>query len=89
MLGVDPGLTRCGLGVVDGAPGGRLALVDVEVVRTTAGMPLGQRLLAVERAVDDWAGRYQPDAVAVERVFSQHNVRTVMATAQASGVAAA
>ena len=87
MLGVDPGLTRCGLGVVDGAPGGRLALVDVEVVRTTAGMPLGQRLLAVERAVDDWAGRYQPDAVAVERVFSQHNVRTVMATAQASGVA--
>jgi crossover junction endodeoxyribonuclease RuvC len=87
VLGVDPGLTRCGLGVVEGSPGGRLDLVAVQVVRTPAEAPLGERLLAVESAVERWVHEYQPDTVAVERVFSQHNVRTVMGTAQASGVA--
>jgi crossover junction endodeoxyribonuclease RuvC len=87
VLGVDPGLTRCGLGVIDGTPGGRLDLVAVEVVRTPTAAPLGERLLAVETAVDTWVRKYAPDTVAVERVFSQHNVRTVMGTAQASGVA--
>jgi crossover junction endodeoxyribonuclease RuvC len=87
VLGVDPGLTRCGLGVIDGAPGGRLDLVAVEVVRTPTAAPLGKRLLAIEAAVDTWVREYEPDTVAVERVFSQHNVRTVMGTAQVSGVA--
>jgi crossover junction endodeoxyribonuclease RuvC len=87
VLGVDPGLTRCGLGVIDGTPGGRLDLVAVEVVRTPTAAPLGKRLLAIEAAVDTWVRKYEPDTVAVERVFSQHNVRTVMGTAQASGVA--
>lgn len=88
VLGVDPGLTRCGVGVVDGAPGRPLALVDVEVVRTGADQPLGARLMSIEAAIDAAVIRHQPDCVAVERVFSQHNVRTVMGTAQASGVAA-
>jgi crossover junction endodeoxyribonuclease RuvC len=87
VLGVDPGLTRCGLGVIDGTPGGRLELVAVEVVHTPAGAPLGERLLTVESAVNRWADEFRPVTVAVERVFSQHNVRTVMGTAQASGVA--
>jgi len=87
VLGVDPGLTRCGLGVVDGAPGVPLQLVDVDVVRTGYADDVGARLVAVERAVDAWLDRLHPDAVAVERVFSQHNVRTVMGTAQASAVA--
>jgi crossover junction endodeoxyribonuclease RuvC len=87
VLGVDPGLTRCGLGVVDGSPGRPLLLVAVEVVRTLPGAPLGERLVAVENAMEEWLDRHRPDAVAVERVFSQHNVRTVMGTAQASGVA--
>jgi len=87
VLGVDPGLTRCGLGVVDGVPGRRIDLVAVDVVRTPAGAALGERLLTVERAVDGWIREHEPDSVAVERVFSQHNVRTVMGTAQASGVA--
>jgi crossover junction endodeoxyribonuclease RuvC len=87
VLGVDPGLTRCGLGVVDGEPGRPLALVAVDVVRTPAGMPLGERLMAIEQALDSWIAHHKPEAVAVERVFSQHNVRTVMGTAQASGVA--
>jgi len=87
VLGVDPGLTRCGVGVVDGAPGRELHLVDVGVVRTPADTNVSARLLAVERALEVWLDRTQPDAVAVERVFSQQNVRTVMGTAQAAAVA--
>jgi crossover junction endodeoxyribonuclease RuvC len=87
VLGVDPGLTRCGLGVVDGRPGAPLQMVAVGVVRTPAGDDIGSRLVAVERAVEEWLDEHRPDAVAVERVFSQHNVRTVMGTAQASAVA--
>ncbi|HEX3005676.1 MAG TPA: crossover junction endodeoxyribonuclease RuvC [Angustibacter sp.] len=87
VLGVDPGLTRCGVGVVDGAPGRPLSLVEVGVVRTAPDAPVAQRLHQVEVALLEWVERTTPDAVAVERVFSQHNVRTVMGTAQASAVA--
>jgi crossover junction endodeoxyribonuclease RuvC len=87
VLGVDPGLTRCGLGVVDGAPGRTLTLVHVEVVRTPADAPVGARLIALADAFADAISCYQPDVVAVERVFSQHNVRTVMGTAQVAGLA--
>lgn len=87
VLGIDPGLTRCGLGVVDGGPGIPPALVDVGVVRTPAGAALGERLVVLEHELEAWVDRCRPDAVAVERVFSQLNVRTVMGTAQASGVA--
>jgi len=87
VLGVDPGLTRCGLGVVDGAPGRTLTLVEASVVRTPAGDDIAARLLAIEREVERWLTAYRPDAVAVERVFSQHNVSTVMGTAQAGAVA--
>ena len=87
VLGVDPGLTRCGLGVVEGSTGRPLHLVAVDVVRTPPTADIGARLLAIERAIDAWIAEHRPDAVAVERVFSQHNVRTVMGTAQASAVA--
>ena len=87
VLGVDPGLTRCGLGVVEGVVGRPLTLVAVDVVRTPAGDDIGARLLAIEVVVEAWLLEHRPDVVAVERVFSQHNVRTVMGTAQASGIA--
>jgi crossover junction endodeoxyribonuclease RuvC len=87
VLGVDPGLTRCGLGVVEGEPGRALRLVGTDVVTTPASDDIGSRLLALETELDTWIARHQPDAVAVERVFSQHNVRTVMGTAQAGAVA--
>jgi crossover junction endodeoxyribonuclease RuvC len=87
VLGIDPGLTRCGLGVVEGEVGRPLAMRAVDVVRTAPEEPVAVRLCAVERAVEEWIEAHDPDAVAVERVFSQHNVRTVMGTAQASGVA--
>jgi crossover junction endodeoxyribonuclease RuvC len=87
VLGVDPGLTRCGLGVVEGTPGKPPALVAVGVIRTAADLDVSKRLVLIEEELDAWIARYQPDAVAVERVFAQHNVRTVMGTAQASGIA--
>ncbi len=88
VMGVDPGLTRCGVGVVDGAPGGALMLVDVVVVRTPPEAPLEERLTGLERALEELVSRHRPEIIAVERVFSQHNLRTVMGTAQAGAVAA-
>jgi len=87
VLGIDPGLTRCGLGVVEGTPGRPLRMLAYGVVRTPAESPVAQRLVLVEAEIERWLDEHRPDAVAVERVFSQHNVRTVMGTAQASGVA--
>jgi crossover junction endodeoxyribonuclease RuvC len=87
VLGVDPGMTRCGIGVVDGAPGRALTLVSVEVVRTPADADVGARLVAQADGVAAAIERFRPDVVAVERVFSQHNVRTVMGTAQVAGLA--
>ncbi len=86
VLGVDPGLTRCGIAVVDGRATSVVA-VDVDVIRTPAGDDIAHRLHALELAFEEWVVRYRPEAVAVERVFSQHNVRTVMGTAQAAAVA--
>ncbi|WP_036875796.1 crossover junction endodeoxyribonuclease RuvC [Prauserella rugosa] len=88
VLGVDPGLTRCGLGVVDGGIGRQVACVAVDVVRTPADDELSRRLLRISEAVEEWLDTYRPEAIAVERVFSQHNVRTAMGTAQAGGVVA-
>jgi crossover junction endodeoxyribonuclease RuvC len=87
VLGIDPGLTRCGIGVVDGAPGRRLQLIHVEVASTDPGDDIATRLLALQEAIETALDLTHPDAVAVERVFSQHNVRTVMGTAQAGAVA--
>src|SRR5689334_11615410 len=87
VLGVDPGLTRCGVGVVDGAPGKPLSMVHVGVIRTSPDDEIGTRLIALERGLEELLAAFQPEAVAVERVFAQHNVRTVMGTAQAGAVA--
>lgn len=86
VLGVDPGLTRCGIGIVVG-PSSRPSDVYHECVRTSPDSPLEIRLLAVHDAVLAAIERYRPDAVAVERVLFSANVRTAMATGQAAGVA--
>jgi len=87
VLGIDPGLTRCGLGVVEGEVGRPLRLVEVGVVRTAADLPIPHRLMHIERGIEEWLDRHRPDAVAVERVFARSDVSTVMGTAQASGLA--
>jgi len=87
VLGVDPGLTRCGVGVVRGSIGRPLDLVTVGVIRTPADLDTARRLRLIEESLEARIREHRPDVVAVERVFSQHNVRTVMGTAQASAVA--
>lgn len=87
VLGVDPGLTRCGVGIVEGAIGLPLSLIEVGVILTPTDSPLEQRLLDLDQQLSEWVNVWKPDVIAVERVFSQHNVRTVMGTGQAAGIA--
>lgn len=87
VLGVDPGLTRCGIGVVRGSVGRPLTMIDVGVVRTPPDLDIARRLHQLEQALEARIVEHRPDVVAVERVFAQHNVRTVMGTAQASAIA--
>ncbi|MFM2352649.1 MAG: crossover junction endodeoxyribonuclease RuvC [Actinomycetota bacterium] len=86
VLGVDPGLTRCGVGIVDIEPNRRATLVAVTVIQSPPEQALESRLLAIGEGLATLLDEHRPDAVALERVFAQHNVRTVMGTAQASGV---
>ncbi len=86
VLGVDPGLTRVGVGVVDVARDRTATLVSVEVIRTSKDDPLEKRLLEIGAGVERILDEFAPDAVALERVFAQQNLRTVMGVAQASGV---
>ena len=87
VLGIDPGLTRCGVGVVDGSVGRPLTMVDVGVIRTSASLPIAERLVSIERGLEAWIEEHRPDAVAVERVFARSDSSTIMGTAQASGIA--
>ncbi len=87
VLGIDPGLTRCGVGVVEGSVGRPLTMIDVNVIRTSAGEQIAKRLVAIEAGLNAWIEEYQPDAVAVERVFARSDSSTIMGTAQASGIA--
>ena len=87
VLGVDPGLTRCGLGVVENGTAQKLVMVGVGVIQTSTDIELALRLLELETQLMVWIKEYKPDVIAVERVFSQLNIRTAMSTGQAAGVA--
>jgi len=87
VLGIDPGLTRCGVGIVEGSAGSTLTMVGVGVILTPTDLALESRLLELDRQINEWVALWNPDVIAVERVFAQHNVRTVMGTGQAAGVA--
>ena len=86
ILGIDPGLTRVGVGVVDVAPDRRATLVHVGVIRTSPETALERRILTIADGIADALLEHDPHVVALERVFAQHNVRTVMGVAQTSGV---
>ena len=86
VLAVDPGLTRCGVAVVETRLDGRARAVVAEVVRTDPEADHADRLRAVFDAVTGYLDQTQPDVLVVERVFSQSNVRSAMGTAQAAAV---
>jgi crossover junction endodeoxyribonuclease RuvC len=87
VLGIDPGLTRCGMGVVEGDVGRPLRLVRVDVLRTSSDQHVSLRLVELERGIEAWLDEHRPDAVSIERVFARSDSSTVMGTAQASGLA--
>ncbi|GMA27631.1 crossover junction endodeoxyribonuclease RuvC [Arenivirga flava] len=87
VLGIDPGLTRCGVGIVDVDARRRGRLVHVDVLRTPPDLAIERRLLAIGEGIAALLDEHRPDRVALERVFAQHNVRSVMGVAQISGVA--
>lgn len=87
VMGVDPGLTRCGVALVEGGYGRQLRLVAVGVIRTPADQDTSRRLLHIHDELEEWCTTYRPDQVAIERVFAQHNRSTVTGTAQAAGLA--
>ncbi|CAB4717676.1 unannotated protein [freshwater metagenome] len=87
VLGIDPGLTRCGIGIVESMRPQHLEMIGVGVIKTSPEISLEYRLLELEVSLQQWVKDFSPDVIAIERVFSQLNVRTAMATGQAAGVA--
>jgi crossover junction endodeoxyribonuclease RuvC len=89
VLGIDPGLTRCGYAVVDAGAGGSGTAVALGVIRTPTSEPLPWRLAMLREEFARLIAEFAPDVVAVEQVFFQVNVRTAMGVGQASGLALA
>ena len=87
ILGVDPGLTRCGVGVIEAGAHRRLSFIHVDVVRSAPDQSQDLRLLAIYEGLSEKIERFAPDAVSIERVFAQDNRNTVLGTAQAAGMA--
>ena len=87
IMGVDPGLTRCGVGVIEAGVTRRLSFIHVDVVRSDPKLSQDLRLLAIYNGLVEKIERFAPDMVSIERVFAQENRNTVLGTAQAAGLA--
>lgn len=86
ILGLDPGLTRCGAGLVRLGNRREVQFEDVRVFSTSPTTSLDLRIQHIGESIAELLAEVKPEAIALERVFAQHNVRTVMGTAQVSGV---
>jgi crossover junction endodeoxyribonuclease RuvC len=89
VLGIDPGLTRCGYAVLATGSGRAISARALGVIRTPPSDALPQRLAELRGELARLIAEYRPHAVAVEQVFFQVNVRTAMSVGQASGLALA
>jgi crossover junction endodeoxyribonuclease RuvC len=87
VLGIDPGLTRCGYACLESTGPAATRVVSLGVLRTAPALDLPARLLALRDDLRELIAEFRPQAVAVERVFFQVNVRTAMSVGQASGLA--
>ena len=83
VLAIDPGLTRCGIGVIESTS---MTLIGVGVLKSSPDLPIEMRLKEIDAQVREWILLHNPDVIAIERVFSQQNLRTVMGTAQVAGI---
>ena len=87
ILGIDPGLTRCGVGIIELSKSRKVGLVDVLVLLSAKDAQLDARIGSIGRELEALIKKHRPDVMAIERVFSQQNLSSVMGTAQISGVA--
>jgi len=89
VLGIDPGLTRCGYGLVEGQLHGRemFRAVEAGVLETPKEVAVEQRLAVIMKDLRELIEEYQPHVVVVEKVFFQKNALTAISVAQASGIA--
>lgn len=87
IFGVDPGLTRCGVGVIEAGEFRRLSFVHVDVIRSDPHQPQDLRLQTIWHGLNAKLDEFIPDVVSIEQVFAQHNVNTVLGTAQVAGLA--
>lgn len=86
ILGVDPGLTRCGVGIVDEKPGRKVSAVYWNTLTADKDIELTSRIAKIGNELDELISNYKPQVIALERVFAQANLRSVMGVAQISGV---
>jgi crossover junction endodeoxyribonuclease RuvC len=86
ILGVDPGLTRCGVAVIRALPSRKVQLIHVDTLKTPSTDELSSRLKAIGEGIEGLILKHKPTAIAIERVFAQANLRSVMGVAQISGV---
>lgn len=89
VLGIDPGLSRCGYAVVEARGRNRSRAVALGVIRTSPSTEIPQRLAELQHELRSLMEEYRPVVVSVERLFFQNNVRTAVGVAQASGIALA
>lgn len=87
ILGIDPGLTRCGVGVIELSKSRKVSLVEVLVLVSPKDQQLDSRIGSIGGEIEKLLKKHRPDVIAIERVFSQQNLSSVMGTAQISGVA--
>ena len=87
ILGIDPGLTRCGVGVIELSKSRKVSLVEVLVLASPKDQQLDSRIGSIGGQLESLLKKHRPDVIAIERVFSQQNLSSVMGTAQISGVA--
>lgn len=87
IIGIDPGVSRFGYGVVTRLSGGRFAAVAYGVITTSPSDPMPERLLSIATELDALVAEYKPSGMAVERVLFSNNARTAMSVGQANGLA--
>ena len=88
VIGVDPGLTRCGLSLIKSEKGRSVTALAIDVVCTSPNEKIHRRLLEINNIIEYWIEIYHPDAIVIERVFAQQNLLTVIDTAQVGGTVA-
>lgn len=85
VLGIDPGLTRCGYGLIRKSPSRQVAFLEVGVFQSPSTMEQNDRIELIANQVDALIAKLKPNQVAIERVFSQQNLKSVISVAQVTG----